>query len=174
MQETLNRNPDGTWQPGQSGNPSGASKRALTWQRYSDRAQELAEKFTTEQILEYGRDDDRRAKDLSFWDGQVIYHMARTIDRKLTVTDSGADHVNKEREALIDRIEGKSAQPFIASPDQPGSVNSEQKMLDMALKIAFILHQGVKVKGMTIDQPTKDSHDVDPDSQTIDGPPSGG
>ena len=173
MQGQINRNSDGTWQPGQSGNPSGASKRALTWQRYSDRAQELAERFTTEQIREYGLDDEKRAKDLSFWDGQVIYHMARTIDRRLTITDSGADHVNKEREALIDRIEGKAAQPYVPPPDAPG-VNSEQKMLDMALKIAFILHQGVKVKGLTIDQPAKDSHDVDPDSQTTDRPPSGG
>lgn len=59
------------------------------------------------------------------------------------------------------------------TPDGSG-VNSEQKMLDMALKIAFVLHQGVKVKGLTLDQPVKDSHDVDPDRQTTDRPPSGG
>jgi hypothetical protein len=172
---TAARDESGQLLPGHTANPQGNNGHLAGWQRYGDRAQKLAEKFTTEEILEYGRDDDKRAKDLSFWDGQVVFHMARTIDKRLTATDSGGDHVNKEREALIDRIEGKSAQPFVPAPDVLNGVNSDQKMLDTALKIAFILQQGLKVRGLTLDHALRGKKDdVESTGQATDGPPSGG
>jgi hypothetical protein len=149
----LNRNEDGAFKEGNNANPSGVNGHNEGWQRVGDRAQVLARKYTTAQIIEFGTDVGKRNEELSYWDAVVIQKMARALERSLTITDSGSDQVTKESECLFDRIEGKSAQPFVPVPDPLMGVNSNQKMLDMALKIAFILHQGLKVKGLTIAQP---------------------
>ena len=60
--------------------------------------------------MEFGRNEQLRMESLSYWDGVCIVHMARSIDRTLTMTDSGADQVGKEREKLVDRIEGTAVQ----------------------------------------------------------------
>lgn len=104
----VQRNEHGHFLPGNTANPNGINGHSKGWTPYELRVRTLAEKYSTEQILAYARDDELRAKDLSYWDGLCIVHMARAQFRGLTVTDSGADHVNKERECLLDRLEGKA------------------------------------------------------------------
>jgi hypothetical protein len=59
--------------------------------------------------------------------------------------------------------------------DPLAGVNSDQKMLDTALKIAFILQQGLKVRGLTLDHALRGKKDdVESTGQATDGPPSGG
>jgi len=119
MAGTEIRNPDGTYALGNISNPEGKNGHAQGWQKYGDRIIRLSEKYTTAQILEYAVDDVKRTTELSYWDAVCILHMARSMERRLTVTDSGADHVGKEREAMLSRIEGAPTQVFAGDKDNP-------------------------------------------------------
>lgn len=47
-----------------------------------------------QQIIEYGRNTDKRGAELSFWDAAIVLQMARILDPALTMTDS---HLNVGR-----------------------------------------------------------------------------
>lgn len=119
MEGESKRNEDGTFKDGHTGNPEGVNGHARGWQRYGDRAQKLAERYSTAEILLFGSDPVVRAAKLSYWDSVIVLHMARMIDPKLTETDSGADSVNRERSAMLDRIEGAPKQTIAGDPDKP-------------------------------------------------------
>jgi hypothetical protein len=98
------RNKNGTFAIGNqiaTGRPSG-------YQSYGARAIMLSEKYTREQIIEFANNPELAEEKLSYFDALCITHMARAIDKQLTATDSGADQVGKERQQLLDRIEGQS------------------------------------------------------------------
>lgn len=113
------RNPDGTWPPGYVANPTGANGTQKGWQPIGQRYIHLGEKYTDEQIIELAEDPDaRRREKLSYWDSFAVKRMARSIDRQMTVTESGSDQCLKESKEIIDRIEGTPVQT-IRTPATP-------------------------------------------------------
>lgn len=85
---------------GETTNPKGNNGHVKGYQRYADRVVYLQSQYTTEQIKELATNEKAFGK-LPIRDGQIIMQLASTImgdDRRL------------EREALLDRIEGKPAQ----------------------------------------------------------------
>jgi hypothetical protein len=142
MMETNDRNPDGTFKNGCNLNPEGKNGHAKGWTRYGDRAITLGEKYSQAEILEFANNEERRTKELSFWDGMCIVHMARTIQRKLTQTDSGADHVNKERESLLSRIEGQSRQVIDLTSRSAPKISDGATPEELSEAITAIRSQG--------------------------------
>lgn len=163
MMDVMKRNADGRFSLGGAGNPSGANGHCKGWQRFGDRAIKLGDKYTTAQILEFGRNERKLREELSFWDAQCIKRMAASI--------SGENQLAETRE-LIDRIEGKPVQAVdVTQKIEPQSsiLSQDDRMLDCAKRIAFILSRGVKIKNeraATIDQA---SHAIS--SRSNEGPP---
>jgi hypothetical protein len=54
--------------------------------------------------------------ELSYWDGVAVVHMARALDRSMTRTALGSDKLDKERENMINRIEGTPIQTIRTAP----------------------------------------------------------
>jgi hypothetical protein len=142
MAGTEIRNDDGTFAAGNVSNPEGKNGHSSGWQKYGTRAIELANRYTTEQILEFANDKDKRNKELSYWDAMCVVHMARAIDSGLTQTQSGADHVNKEREALISRIEGTPKQTLDITSRAMPKISNDATPEEMAEAMAAIRSQG--------------------------------
>jgi hypothetical protein len=79
------------------------------WTPYATRVAQLTENYTTEEILAIVSDEKKLAKICVHpMDAMAFMHIARAIDRNLTTTASGNDDLRGERDALLDRVEGKS------------------------------------------------------------------
>lgn len=87
------------WKDGVSGNPSGRSPQAITWQKYSERAALLIDKFEIDEILAMGDDPKLLAKRCSTLDGMIVVNLASALRKD-----------GKERERLLDRLLGKAVQ----------------------------------------------------------------
>lgn len=131
------RRADGTFAPGNNANPTGKGGPMKGWQPIGQRYIVLGERYSRKEIVEMAENPDLARERLSFWDEFAIQRMARATDRKLTVTDSGADQSLKEAKEIIDRIEGTAVQtvrtstlPPITSADLD---NVTDDMIDDAL-----------------------------------------
>lgn len=131
------RNANGTFAPGNNANPTGKGGPTKGWQPIGQRYIVLGERYTKEEILQMAADEGLRQERVSFWDDFAIIRMARSVDPKLTATDSGADQSLKEAKEIIDRIEGTAVQtvrtstlPPITSADLD---NVTDDMIDDAL-----------------------------------------
>lgn len=142
MDGTEDRNPDGRFAEGNKANAEGKNGHSPGWQKYGTRAIELANRYTTEQILEYADNKEKRAKDLSYWDALCIVHMARAMDADMTRTESGADHVGKEREALVSRIEGTPRQTIDITSRPVPKISDDATPEQLAEAMAAIRAQG--------------------------------
>ena len=71
-----------------------------------------------------------------------VVHMARAIDAGLTQTQSGADHVNKEREALISRIEGTPKQTLDITSRAMPKISDDATPEELAEAMAALRSQG--------------------------------
>jgi hypothetical protein len=94
------RNEDGTFAPGNKANPTGANGHLKGWMRYGDRLQMWLER-NAEEIGTYFENDGAELKKLSTIDAVCCVHA-----RNMLV---GSD-TRSEREAALDRIEGKPKQ----------------------------------------------------------------
>lgn len=151
------RNSNGTFAKGHNLTLGGNNK---GYQPYGIRAKILAARYSPAEIIELADNEKLREAKVSYWDSLCIVHMARALDRNLTMTESGADQVGKERSALLDRVEGTSKQTVeIIEPED--SVNSKERMLDLAMRIAFILRKGVGVKTIMEQLPSPAEQETD-------------
>lgn len=91
------RNPDGSFAKGSNHNPTGNNGHLKGYQRYSDRALFLQEKYTTGEIIDIAT-DITKLRQLPVRDAQILKHLFNTLI---------GDDIRLEREALLDRIEGK-------------------------------------------------------------------
>lgn len=117
-----NRLPDGTFAPGNNANPAGGARKG--WTPYKLRCQLLLEKYTTEELLAFARNDAELAK-LSSIDAVAVVHLARSIDAKLSMTESGSSDIRGERKELLDRIEGQSRASLELTGPNGGAVKIE-------------------------------------------------
>ena len=130
-QELLLRDDKGRWPPGISGNITGGKQRT-GWQPIGKRYMVLGEKYTSEEIVNLAADPERCRIMLSYWDCVCIVQMARAIERNMTITDSGSDQMNKERNSMLDRIEGTPVQTIInttadpIAPEEMAAVSPEE------------------------------------------------
>lgn len=111
--EVVNQNPDGTFKEGNKANPEGKNGHREGWQPYGIRSAYLLNKFTPDEIKDILTDPDKR-KDVSTYDFIILTHIFGTY--------AGEDR-RKEREQLIDRIEGKASQPIKFSGDKDNPLN---------------------------------------------------
>jgi len=102
MSETLiRRNEKGHFLKGFVANPNGeGGRKANCWVPYGLRAKHWLNKLTRAELEELARDKQRLGK-LSSWDAMIITNIVGTM--------SGNDK-GRERERLLDRIEGKPVQ----------------------------------------------------------------
>lgn len=103
--ELSQRNPDGTFKPGNNVNPAGRPTALPTWQRHGDTAQMLMNMYTPDEIIAFAESKYERSK-LTTPQAIAALHIARALDPELTKISSGSDDVRQERKDLLDRIEG--------------------------------------------------------------------
>lgn len=97
---TEGRAPDGTFAPG---NRVAAR---TPYVRYSERVLAIQELFSAEQIVEIAKDRKLLLK-RSARDAQIIVQLAKSLEWPEGISNSDA---RAERETMLDRVEGKSAQ----------------------------------------------------------------
>lgn len=85
---------------GKSGNPSGRKNHPTGYQYYADRAKYLQDQYTVGGIKKLVANEKEFDK-LPIRDGQILLQLAETIT---------GEEKRLEREALLDRIEGKPIQ----------------------------------------------------------------
>lgn len=83
--------------PGEVINPEGKNGHTKHWQPYGIRAKHWLDKLTFAALRALSQDIDEMDK-LSSYDAIIIRHLANTLS---------GDDIRQEREALLDRIEGK-------------------------------------------------------------------
>jgi len=98
MQEEVQRNEDGTWPEGQSGNPSGSNGHNKGWTRYGDRLQKWLAKSNEE--IEAIIADKTQFRKLSSIDVICVKHVAKMMGEEW--------YARLERECGLDRIEGRA------------------------------------------------------------------
>jgi len=90
----------GTFAPGNQLQPKGH------YQRYADRVKFIEEEYTADQILAIAHDPESLGN-RSIRDAMIIRHLAMTLQ---PMVDASNADVRQEREALLDRLEGKANQ----------------------------------------------------------------
>jgi hypothetical protein len=128
------RNPDGTFAKGHSGHPGGGARRG--YQPAHVRSKVLQERYTPREIVEIASDREKLLDLENTMDAILIPQIASSIieqDIRLRA---------QERETLLDRSDGRAKQT-IELPPPPDIVSPEQRMLDTARKIAFLLSRGL-------------------------------
>lgn len=119
---------DGTWLKGAVPNPQGKNGNQKGWQPMGQRIIALANKYSAAELKRFAEDEQYRDENLSYWDGLCVVHMARAMHRSMTITDSGADQVHKERESIINRIEGSPVQTIRTSAIAPPTKEEIENM----------------------------------------------
>lgn len=106
------------------------------YQRYADRVKSLQELFTAEQIVEIAKDRKKLLK-RSARDAQIIISLAKSFEWPDGLSNSD---VRAERETLIDRVEGKSAQTLHVGTTEEADISkiADERLLRLERELSRI------------------------------------